>query len=311
MNAKTNPAKPEEKESQAQPEKKKTCFVIMPIADIPGYDSGHFTRVYNHLIKPACEAAGFDATRADDSKSSHMIVVDILKKIVESDIVICDLSGKNPNVLYELGLRQAFNKKTVLIKDDKTDNIFDVQSFRYIQYDSNLRIDNVKNDTKSISSSLKETNSSTNDINSIVQLLKIEPAEIANKTKLSDSETLIFRSISELSKKIDSLEVKNNGIGLPASFLKKNGIEKYDFGYRKNVIRDKSSEFSFQDIISMGEDLDAYKGDRFTLSGTRLIFMGTDNDKNKFFFVRADDHNKLSFYDTSSPELDNLIYVRP
>ena len=38
----------------------KKCFVIMPISDADGYDKGHFNRVYEYLIKPACEEAGFD-----------------------------------------------------------------------------------------------------------------------------------------------------------------------------------------------------------------------------------------------------------
>ncbi|OBY36451.1 hypothetical protein PR729_14340 [Providencia rettgeri] len=65
---------------EQQETKKKTCFVIMPIADTAGYEHGHFTRVYKHLIKPACERAGFIPIRADDVSSSNMIVVDILKK---------------------------------------------------------------------------------------------------------------------------------------------------------------------------------------------------------------------------------------
>lgn len=211
MNAKTNTAKPEEKESQSQLEKKKTCFVIMPIADMHGYDSGHFTRVYNHLIKPACEAAGFIPVRSDDVNSSHMIVVDILQKIVESDIAICDLSGRNPNVLYELGLRQAFNKKTVLIKDNKTDNIFDVQGFRYSPYDQALRIDNVNNETNKISNALKETFNATNDINSIVQLLQIEPAEIKGKTQLTEGDTFLLNSINELKSMIEANKKPSNG----------------------------------------------------------------------------------------------------
>ena len=40
-------------------EYKKKCFVIMPISDAEGYDKGHFTRVYEHLIKPAVIAAIF------------------------------------------------------------------------------------------------------------------------------------------------------------------------------------------------------------------------------------------------------------
>lgn len=183
----------------------KKCFVIMPIADILGYDTGHFNRVYHHIIKPACEMSGFEPIRADDINSSNMIVVDILKKIVESDLAICDLSGRNPNVLYELGLRQAFNKKTVLIKDNKTENIFDVQGFRYAQYDSALRIDNVKNEITKFSSALKDTYAATGDINSIVQLLEIEPAKIDTKTELTASDTVLFRAINELTKKVEKL----------------------------------------------------------------------------------------------------------
>ena len=40
-------------------EDKKKCFVIMPISDAEGYDKGHFTRVYEHLVKPAVIEAGF------------------------------------------------------------------------------------------------------------------------------------------------------------------------------------------------------------------------------------------------------------
>ncbi|CAI0997185.1 hypothetical protein [Serratia marcescens] len=205
-------------------EKPKVCFIIMPIADVSSYDNGHFLRVYNHLIKPACEQAGFIPVRADDVSSSHMIVVDILKKIVESDLAICDLSARNPNVLYELGLRQAFNKKTVLIKDNKTDNIFDVQGFRYAGYDSNLRIDNVKNEVLKLSNALTETYNAIDDINSIVQLLKIEPAKIENKTELSAGDTVLFRAISELTKKVESLSynkpniTSSNNKSIPKSY---------------------------------------------------------------------------------------------
>ena len=63
---------------------KKTCFVIMPISDQDGYPKGHFTRVYNHIIKPACLAAGFEAIRADDEAKTNYIVIDVIKKIIDS-----------------------------------------------------------------------------------------------------------------------------------------------------------------------------------------------------------------------------------
>ena len=149
---------------------KKSCFVIMPISDVEGYESGHFSRVYRHLIKPACEDAGFDPIRADEVASSNYIVIDILSKIVESELVICDLSGKNPNVLYELGIRQAFNLPTVLIKDIKTDKIFDIQGLRYMEYNQTLRVDTVQKQIKELSKVIQETmKAKGQDINSLVR----------------------------------------------------------------------------------------------------------------------------------------------
>ncbi|ADW74159.1 hypothetical protein Rahaq_2552 [Rahnella aceris] len=215
----------------------KTCFVIMPIADIASYDSGHFHRVYQHLIKPACELAGFHPIRADDVNSSNMIVVDILKKIIECDLAICDLSARNPNVLYELGLRQAFNKKTVLIKDSITESIFDVQGFRYAQYDNTLRIDNVKNEISKLANALNETYESKTDINSIVQLLQIEPAKIDNKTELSDSDTIIFQAINELTKKVENINQRQNNYyaGYISPYFDKNTIPT-NFAELKNLV---------------------------------------------------------------------------
>lgn len=200
-------------ELEQQEATEKTCFIIMPIADHPKYDEGHFNRVYEYLIKPACKNAGYKAIRADDSKASHMIMFDILKKIVECDMAICDLSTKNANVFYELGLRQAFNKKTILITDGEEKEPFDVTGFRYVKYDKSLRIDTVNNHINSISSMIEETEiADENDINSVVSLLKIKPASI-DKTKdiqLSKENTIIFNMLNEMNKKINANVKKNN-----------------------------------------------------------------------------------------------------
>ena len=47
----------------------------MPISDAEGYDKGHFTRVYEHLIKPAVIEAGFEPVRADDTSKANFIVI--------------------------------------------------------------------------------------------------------------------------------------------------------------------------------------------------------------------------------------------
>ncbi|OJH11776.1 hypothetical protein FPG87_12670 [Flavobacterium psychrophilum] len=185
--------------------------MIMPISDQDGYEKGHFTRVYQHLIKPACERAGFRPIRADDEVKTNYIVIDIIKKILESDIVICDLSSKNPNVMYELGIRQAFNKKSVLIKDVKTSRIFDIQGLRTIDYDENLRIDEVQKNITTISKTLKETfENDKHEINSIIQLLSIKPAEITTTIEISKESSIIIDSLNDISNRLNRLE-KNKG----------------------------------------------------------------------------------------------------
>lgn len=112
----------------------KECFVIMPIADQDGYEPDHFKLVYEDIIKIACNDAGFKPIRADDVKQTNLIHKDILQKILETPIAICDLSSNNPNVLFELGIRQAFDKPVVLIKDKITKSIFDLSPLRYTEY---------------------------------------------------------------------------------------------------------------------------------------------------------------------------------
>src|SRR5688572_20012011 len=102
----------------------KDCFIIMPIGDTDGYDAGHFTHVYSDIIKPAVSKTEFTPRRADEVTETNFIHLDILTKLIEAPMAICDLSSRNPNVLFELGIRQAFDKPVVLIQEKGTPKIF-------------------------------------------------------------------------------------------------------------------------------------------------------------------------------------------
>lgn len=224
----------------------KTCFVIMPIADHPDYENGHFDRVYEYLIKPACEKAGYEVRRADDNKASNMIMFDILKKIMECDMAICDLSSKNANVFYELGLRQAFNKKTILITDGRENAPFDIAAFRYVRYSPSLRVDSVITDTKAISEMLEETeNAPEDDVNSIVKLLQIQPAHV-EKVQLNEQESVFFDMFKSLDKKISMLSNKvSNSNGNLFSMSTQSG---------RVLNIPKSSRLTFGDILKADKE---------------------------------------------------------
>ena len=162
------------------------CFVIMPISSQNGYEDGHFQLVYEDIIKPAIECAGMTPFRADETKNTNLIQLDILKNVIESPIAICDMSSKNPNVFYELGMRQAFDLPTVLLRDEVTDAPFDINGLRYVTYKKGMKHRDVKDAVAQLSQALSDTYAKRDDkteINSLIRLM-----ELANPAKLSQVE---------------------------------------------------------------------------------------------------------------------------
>ena len=111
--------------------KNKKAFVLMPFTE-------SLNEVYNFLIKDALIDAGYDVKRADDIKSQSNILEDIIKGIIESDLIIADLTDSNANVYYELGVAHALQKKVVLITQDIDELPFDLKSYRAIDYSTHF-----------------------------------------------------------------------------------------------------------------------------------------------------------------------------
>jgi hypothetical protein len=160
----------------------KKCFVFVPTSDPDGYSKGHFNRVYQYIIVPACKSAGFTPSRADDPDTS-LTGSEILKTIIDSDISICDLSTNNSNALYGFTIRYAINLPVILLKDTKTNLKFNFREFEAVEYDESLRIDTVQNEIESLSDMLKKTFANKLEINSLLNRLHIgslQETEIQN-----------------------------------------------------------------------------------------------------------------------------------
>lgn len=162
----------------------KDCFVIMPIAECEGYEPNHFAHVYNDIIKPAIAKTDYTATRADEVKETNLIHLDILKKLIDAPIAICDLSTRNPNVLFELGIRQAFDKPVVLIQEKGTPKIFDIAPLRYLEYSKDMRYHEVIETQNKLCEAINATKGAETEagnINSIVKLMALSsPALMPN-----------------------------------------------------------------------------------------------------------------------------------
>jgi len=109
-----------------------TVFVVMQFT--PPYDE-----LYRDVIKPVCEEIlGVAVVRADDIAGPGLIIADIARHIVEANVVIADISVRNPNVYYEVGFSHALHKPTILIAEKPTDLPFDVSPFRILFYENTI-----------------------------------------------------------------------------------------------------------------------------------------------------------------------------
>ncbi len=118
------------------------CFVIMPFGNprTNPEQARKLELIYSQWIKPTVESIkGLNGVtivchRADKELRPEEIITHIIENLVTSELVIADLSGRNPNVFYELGVRHAVNNNTILIAEDLDDIPFDLRGLRTIVY---------------------------------------------------------------------------------------------------------------------------------------------------------------------------------
>lgn len=98
--------------------------------------SPSLSSVYSAIQSAAAEQ-GMNCTRADDIWQHSTIIQDIFSLIFKSSIVVCDFTGKNPNVFYEAGIAHTLGKHVIPITQSEHDIPFDLQHHRYIKYLNN------------------------------------------------------------------------------------------------------------------------------------------------------------------------------
>lgn len=122
-----------------------SCFVIGPIgnkfAQIGSPERAAYEDaldVFENVILPACQLSGLEPVRADQIAATGEINEQVFRHLLEDDIVIADVSGGNPNVMYELGLRHTRPKVTIPI-GEYGQLPFDFNTVRTIQFSRSAR----------------------------------------------------------------------------------------------------------------------------------------------------------------------------
>lgn len=118
--------------------KAERCGIVMPISSIDGCDEAHWLNV-REILTDAIKEAGYDAVLVSAADETGVIHKRIVQNLYENPIVVCDVSGKNANVMLELGMRLAFDKPVIIVKDDKTTYSFDTSPIDHLTYPRDLR----------------------------------------------------------------------------------------------------------------------------------------------------------------------------
>ena len=116
----------------------KSCFFIAPIGEPGTVVREDSDQVLRYIVRPAAARLGFNAFRADEIAEPGIITSQVIERIVESPLVIADLTGHNPNVFYELAIRHAIRKPFVQMIRRGEGIPFDVATARTVRYELDL-----------------------------------------------------------------------------------------------------------------------------------------------------------------------------
>ncbi|MGE6361483.1 hypothetical protein [Psychrobacter glacincola] len=134
----------------------KKCGIVMPIAAMDGYLESHWKDV-KRIVESAIEEAGFEARLVSDADDIGVIHKRIVQNLYDNPMIVCDISGRNPNVMFELGLRLAFDKPTIIIKDEVTPYSFDTSVIEHLSYPKGLRYHDIEIFKENLKDRIKKT----------------------------------------------------------------------------------------------------------------------------------------------------------
>jgi hypothetical protein len=183
-----------------------TCGIIMPISAIDGCSAEHWAEVLS-ILRDVIQSAGFEPNLVSDADDIGIIQKRIVQNVYNNEIVVCDVSGKNPNVMFELGLRLAFDKAAIIIKDDFTDYSFDTSVIEHLSYPRDLRFTKIIDFKEKLKAKIIATyEKSKADPNYSTFLKSFGEYKVSHlQPKEVSSEAYILESLEELKKELHSL----------------------------------------------------------------------------------------------------------
>ncbi len=196
---------------EAKTNEKLKCGLVMPISSIDGCSEQHWKEV-REILNEAIGKAGFEANLVSHADDVGIIHKRIIQNLYDNPIVVCDVSGKKPNVMFELGMRLAFDKPTIIIKDNKTSYSFDTSSIEHLEYPRDLRFNKIIEFKKVLSEKVKATYERSNSDPEYTTFLKhfgtFKVAQLEQKEV--SKEDYIIEELRGIKKQMSQLENRSS-----------------------------------------------------------------------------------------------------
>jgi hypothetical protein len=247
------------------------CGIVMPISSIDNCSAEHWSEVLT-ILRDIITNAGFEPNLVSDADDIGIIQKRIIQNLYNNEIVVCDVSCKNPNVMFELGIRLAFDKPTIIIKDDKTDYTFDTSIIEHLGYPRDLRFSKIlsfkENLKKKIQGTYEKATKDPNYSTFLKNFGEYKVAQLAEKELTSDK--FILTALEELKHEI--YQVKRNQASQQ----------------ERKIVRapTKPIEKTPEAVATVSQFIDKFIADN-GLSGRDEIFLKSDLEKELFSFLEG------------------------
>ncbi|MDX5485205.1 hypothetical protein NJE56_09580 [Bacillus pumilus] len=271
----------------------KNAFIVMPIgprdSDIRRSSEG----IYQAVIKPTLEELGYKPSAAHEIDDTGSINKQIIERLLNDELVIANLTGLNPNVMYELAVRHATGKAIVSVCQEGTTLPFDLYDERTIFYEDDMKgVIELKQPFKRMVIKCLENTKIDNPIYRVAtdnlieeNIKKSSPQDLGIYTKLNELENMI-RNISiptgEFKPRNDP---RNRGAYKIIANVKHGDFEKFANGV--SSFADECGVSSLQ-INQVNENLCSVFLDKVSISQVKKISgeiknMGYENEAELYF----------------------------
>lgn len=229
---------------------KKQCFVITPIGSADSPVRRKIDGLVDEVIKPVMNELGYEVKVSHKINDSGTMTSTIIKSVYECDLAIANLTGNNPNVMYEVAIRHAAGKPIIHITEDINNIPFDINDQRIIEYSDDMAgAQELKNNLKKMVEGIDFSIPSNNPI--MEALAKTNIIEVPEEKSVDIAEALtdLRGEISILKQQINTL---NKPFEVPYEDMLMDNMKNrliasdYDDSFIMNYIKQKDNKIKLK-----------------------------------------------------------------